>query len=516
MSNKEKLIEILTQRYKRYDGIYRKNAFNTEVRYQYYSFEEIKMLDNEDIDKVIQRYQSKTNEPMSMNNRLLLLNCVYETIADNKRYKELLDKLMDIYKIELDDKLTKPITRHDDFNFVETSELQQAPYTTMPEYSLVLANMCVRYLYESQKSYTEDSILPSTKVESRISIYEEIKSDFAKVNQQMPEIQEQIVSQAKVMFNRANEERNANIAKEQQAKEIELINLQQEINKMENERLEIEKRIKTISNETLGSYFSKQVSQRYPEEYQKFQEHRDQVRNYSSNATTISDLKARFTKVSEDLQFYKRVLPVYENYYQRFEEMKKKYHQQRTTSEQEQQAINNAGTTFKETPNQNQQQINDFDKNLIRFIEEKNSNFGKVSEILSVTGYPDSIYEVKFENGITHQITITQDERNFIKSHPSGQLVAEHSQQQVTQEEFNNVQEQEKQIKDKIVDQIMNAMNNAGEFSFGDISMGERMSIMQNVQNQLNAKSLDELQMLLSTYQVQNVQEDILSNGMHR
>lgn len=632
MNGKEQLFEILTQRYKRYDGVFRRNALDSEPRYQYYSFNEISTLDDADIDRIIQTYQSKTSEPMSINNRLLLLDCVYETIADNKRYQELFDKLIDIYKIELDDKLTKPTTRYDDFNFVETSELHQAPYTTLPEYSLVLADMCTRYINESQKSYTDNSILPSNKVESRISTYEAIKSDFVKVNQQMPEVQEQIVSQAKVMINSANEERNANIEKERQQKEIELINLQQEIIKMENERLEIEKRIKTISSETLGSYFSKQVSQRYPEEYQKFQEHRDQVRNYSSNATTISDLKARFTKVSEDLQFYKGVLPVYENYYQRFEEMKKGYHQQRTASSQEQQPISNSEPFVGETPTQNQQQIvsenktsglsqpnfnglsddvkrkiieqmqlrgqgdviisgidniyqegdyivvdakqsngrfvgaeftiddfnkiinspiqqvdeqqtknnqesnisqNNFDKDLIMFIEAKNSNLGKVSEILSVTGYPDSTYEVRFKDGTTHQITITQDEKKFIKSHPPVQQpvqekqsakiippvqpVVEHSQQQVSQEESEKIlQDKQKQMKDQVINKIIGAMNKSGELSFGDISMGERMSIMQNIQNKLNVKSMDELQMLLSTYQEQNIQEESMHSGVHR
>ena len=224
MNGKEQLIEILTQRYKRYDGVFRRNDLDSEPRYQYYSFNEISTLDDADIDRIIQAYQSKTSEPMSINNRLLLLDCVYETIADNKRYQELFDKLIDIYKIELDDKLTKPTTRYDDFNFVETSELHQAPYTTLPEYSLVLADMCTRYINESQKSYTDNSILSSNKVESRISTYEAIKSDFAKVNQQMPEVQEQIVSQAKVMINSANEERNANIEKERQQKEIRFIN----------------------------------------------------------------------------------------------------------------------------------------------------------------------------------------------------------------------------------------------------------------------------------------------------
>lgn len=176
---------------------------------------------------------------------------------------------------------------------------------------------------------------------------------------------------------------------------------------------------------------------------------------------------------------------------------------------------------------------NNFDKDLIMFIEAKNSNLGKVSEILSVTGYPDSTYEVRFEDGTTHQITVTQDEKNFIKSHPPVQQpvqekqseeiitpvqpVVEHSQQQVSQEESEKIlYDQQKQMKDQVINQIMGAMNKSGELSFGDISMGERMNIMQNIQNKLNAKSMDELQMLLSTYQEQNVQEETMSSGMHR
>ena len=84
------------------------------------------------------------------------------------------------------------------------------------------------------------------------------------------------------------------------------------------------------------------------------------------------------------------------------------------------------------------------------------------------------------------------------------------------QETEQSLQEQQKQMKDKMVNQIMGAMNNAGEFSFGDISMDERKSIMQNVRNKLNNKSMDELQILLSTYQEQNVQEEIIHTGMHR
>lgn len=89
--------------------------------------------------------------------------------------------------------------------------------------------------------------------------------------------------------------------------------------------------------------------------------------------------------------------------------------------------------------------------------------------------------------------------------------------QQISQDESEKIlQEQQKQMKNQIISQIMAGMNNAGELSFGDISIGERMNIMQNVQNKLNAKSIDELQMLLSTYQEQNIQEETMSNGMRR
>lgn len=118
------------------------------------------------------------------------------------------------------------------------------------------------------------------------------------------------------------------------------------------------------------------------------------------------------------------------------------------------------------------------------------------------------------ENNINQQSVL---EQQSLEANPQVQQVVEQPQQQVSQQETEQIlQEQQKQMKDKIVSQIMGAMNNAGEFSFGDISMGERMSIMQNVQNKLNAKSMDELQMLLSTYQEQKAQEETMHSGMRR
>ena len=94
----------------------------------------------------------------------------------------------------------------------------------------------------------------------------------------------------------------------------------------------------------------------------------------------------------------------------------------------------------------------------------------------------------------------------------SVQQTEDKSKQISNEESKTNLQVQQDQMKNQIINQIITGMNNAGELSFGDISMNERMSIIQNVQNKLNTKSMDELQILLSTYKGQNVQEE----SMHR
>ena len=168
---------------------------------------------------------------------------------------------------------------------------------------------------------------------------EEIKADVEKENElhekNMVDLrrQKQEIDQQRMEDELARE-------RERQQREIELINLQQEINRIENERLEIEKRLRTISMETLGSYFSKQIAERYPEEYQQFQQSKEQVRSLSRNANQISDLKERFSKVSDDLKLYKGALPVYESYYQRYQEMVKERQQQRASAKEQKDIYN--------------------------------------------------------------------------------------------------------------------------------------------------------------------------------
>lgn len=647
MDKKEKLFNTLN------------NHFNSHNE-----FPEIYQIAEKDIEKIIALYEQEASKEgkdpwhyLYFDELIIMQKCVYEVIKDNTKYSKITDKIEILYQKELNRRLQRTVYSYGE----PTDKTYTAPYTEMPEYSLVLADMCSRHMQETQKFVMDIEHMPLTEVESYLSTYESIKSDFAKSSKQMPNEQENIALQTKAMITLANEEQNAIAERERQQKEIELINLQQEINKMENEKLEIEKRLKTISSETLGVYFSKQISEKYPEEYQKFQQNKEQVKSYSSKATQISDLKERFNKAAEDLKFYQGMLPVYESYYQRFEEIKKQ-RQQQGTNENDQEKIYNLihsaenerlkkshslytawdlgnktippeyqGMTYEQVetllnkkqveekvrqntqatrdeligkairkdlmlpenyhlsevqiknlskqfmgysneelqefitggkkqktalevqqpfaseissqPIQQQtiQEIqipqvknkptsdyNEFEKNLISFIETRNSDLGKVSEILNVTGYPDSTYEVRFEDDTTHQITVTQDEKNFIKSRPPIQQSVQEqtsientkpkpsipkvSDSEVSQTSVPNQQTEEK---NRLINNIIGAMLNAGEFHNSGLDISQKMKDIEYAKKKLESKSMEELEWAISVYAQQ--QEEVKSTGgMHR
>lgn len=296
-----------------------------------------------------------------------------------------------------------------------------------------------------------------------------------------------------------------------------------------------------------------------------------------------------------------------------------------------------------DTPTQYPSDIYIGDKVTIDYINSNYQNFGTVDKILSVSGYPDKIYEVRFSNGETHNITITKEENLKLRQeHPKEEKTTAERKQQIINnfinhylwvyaneikqryypydmsladiskdkeslrgalmipaypisdeeydEIFNQLSEkvkefvaqliiedekkrselrnatpttpssswnidgfeetkkeqapdttvteniqpqeeqkqstiasqqesvnQENQMKDKLVDQIMSAMNNSGEMSFGDISFSERMYRMNDIKNRLSSKSIDDLQTLLSTYQEQSFDmEEQHSSSMRR
>ena len=645
MDKKEKLFNTLN------------NHFNL-----YNEFPEFYQIDEEDIEKIIALYEQEASKGgrnpwhyIYFDELIIMQMCVYEVIKNIPKYSEVTDKIEALYQKELDRRLQRPVLDYGE----ETGETYRTSYAEMPEYSLVLADMCSRHMQEAMDA----EHMPLTKVEAALSTYESIKLDFAKAGKEMPEEQEHLALQTKTMVTLANKERNDIVERERQQREIELINLQQEINKMENERLEIEKRLKTISSETLGSYLSRQISEKYPEEYQKFQQNKEQVRNYSSNAPQISDLKERFNKVAEDLKFYKGMLPVYESYYQRFKEIMNERQQQRVSGNEQERIYNliysaenerlkkahslytawdlgnktippeyqgmsyeqvetllnqrqaeekarrdaqatrdeligkairknlmvpedyhlsqiqikNLSEQFAGYSNEELQKFitdskkqevtpevqpplaqgnslqsiqqqtaskfrmsevkqqptssySDFEKNLISFIETKNSNLGKVSEVISVTGYPDSTYEIRFEDGKIHQITVTHDEKDMIRNQTQNlnsmqEQQVPHQQSvegilpfqqisapdikvsEIPQNSVPNSQEE----KNKLINDIIDAMLKVSEFHDSGLDVSQKMRDIEFAKKELESKSMEELKWTLSFYTSQ--QENVNSTG---
>lgn len=78
------------------------------------------------------------------------------------------------------------------------------------------------------------------------------------------------------------------------------------------------------------------------------------------------------------------------------------------------------------------------------------------------------------------------------------------------------ISQQQNQLKSQIINQIMVSMNKAGELPFDNMSMDEKKSNMQIIQDKLNMKSIDELQMLLSTYQEQEIEKEDMDNEMRK
>ena len=335
MNKREHLIEILLKEYRKYEGRYGYGSSQDNLKYKNIYFEEIKNIAVEDLDKVVELYEQKSNGSWEKNNRLLMLECLYSVIKDNSSYSSICFKLMDIYKIELDNSLTVEEERYDDFDFVKTGEIEKQSYINRMNESTILVDMCLTSMKYAQVNSDANKRASLQQLKNAMYIYDSIERDFKKAGKQLSPQINAYINLVRPEIDRLAEAVKIEDAQERQKKEDELITLQQEINKMENEKLEIEKRLKQISSETLGNYYSKRISERFPEEYRMFQQHKEQLKNSSNNSLQIVDLKKRFNKISNDLQVYKAALPVYEQYYDRYHQIKNEKQNERNTEKEQ-------------------------------------------------------------------------------------------------------------------------------------------------------------------------------------
>lgn len=280
---------------------------------------EIANVVDSDFEKIITLYEEEASKDgrdpwhyTHFDDLIIMQKCVYEVVKNNSSYYSLMVKLERLYEDELNRRLKRVNISWGDTEY-------QATYSEMPEYSMVLADMCCRQMEEFQEKYAKsgDVSFPEHSLET----YKAIKSDLEKAGISMSDTNESIALGTEELIGVEKAYEEARREKERLDKEIEIADLEQGILKIGIEILVIEKRIKLIKRETLGTYFDEWFSKRYPDEYKSYLEQEEVLKEHNNNQTQVNDLKARFDAATSELQMYHIALSTYERKQQRYNQM---------------------------------------------------------------------------------------------------------------------------------------------------------------------------------------------------
>ena len=285
----------------------------------YNELPEISSVTDEEFKEIITLYEEEASKDgrgpwnyTHFNDLIIMQKCVYEVVKNNSSYYSLMVKLEGLYEDELNRRLKRVNISWGDTEY-------QATYSEMPEYSMVLADMCCRQMEEFQEKYAKsgDVSFPEHSLET----YKAIKIDLEKAGISMSDTNESIALGTEELINVEKAYDVAKEEKEKLAKEIETIELEQGILKIRIEILEMDKRIKRIRMETLGTYFDEWFSKRYPDEYKSYLEQEEVLKEHNNNQIQLDDLKARFDAATSELQMFHIALSTYERKQQRYNQM---------------------------------------------------------------------------------------------------------------------------------------------------------------------------------------------------
>ena len=229
MNKREHLIEILLKEYRKYEGRYGYGSSQDNLKYKNIYFEEIKNIAVEDLDKVVELYEQKSNGSWEKNNRLLMLECLYSVIKDNSNYSSICFKLMDIYKIELDNSLTVEEELYDDFDWVKTGEIEKQSYINRMNESTILVDMCLTSMKYAQVNSDANKRASLQQLKNTMYIYDSIEREFKKAGKQLSPQINAYVNLVRSEIDRLAEAVKIEDAQKKKKKEDELITLQQEM-----------------------------------------------------------------------------------------------------------------------------------------------------------------------------------------------------------------------------------------------------------------------------------------------
>lgn len=126
--------------------------------------------------------------------------------------------------------------------------------------------------------------------------------------------------------------------------------------------------------------------------------------------------------------------------------------------------------------------INQYNKTIVEALIKITPQLAKDLESSFNTINNPSIHP---ETSTTENVYGTQDNQKIVDQHKK-----------------TNSLEQENSIKRDLVNQIINAMNKAGEMKWGEISFDERINRVNNIKKGLYSKTIEDLQLLLATYTI--------------
>lgn len=328
---------------------------------------------------------------------IIMQMCVYEIIKNIPKYSEVTDKIEALYQKELDRRLQRPVLDYGE----ETGETYRTSYAKMPEYSLVLADMCTKNMVPDKKTFEEKK--------RAIDIYQQIRTDFIKVGKKMPTSYEMTFEYAQG---------------------------------------EMARRYVggTPREPAIESVWSRET--KFPD-LSEMQERKAETSAYTE--TEKREIREQMRQAQEQLA-------------QALEWAKQQPNVPKFTSPQGNNTIDYPDDLY----------IHDDD--LKNYINSNFSQFGKVDEILGVSGYPVPYYEVRFETGEVHSIP---DKRKL-----------------------NDDQDE---LKNSLVNEIIKSGLSSGEIS--------EYSPLSDIKKRLKEMSVEELENTFVTMQQQN--EQTQSGEMH-
>ncbi len=448
-------------------------------------FTEVTNISDEDLKKIIELYEKKASvggkDPwhyLYFDELIIMQQAIYEVVKDDYGYSDVTAKVEKLFEKELDRRLRRIVRSYGE----ETDATYKASYAEMPEYAMTLADMCVKNMVPDKYTFEEK--------ERAIDKYQQIREDFIKAGKKMPMQYETTLEYAQGQMARRNVGGTP--------KELPI----EPVMGVENIREANLRELREIQERKIETPVHMESEKRNAEvEQQKNVAEVEQQKNYDgSQQTQISEKEQKkiYNLIhKEENDRLKRRRSLYTAWDLGNKTIPPEY--QGMTYEQVEAIL-----IQKEVAEKAMQEAKATRDELIGKAIRKDLN---VPEDYHLS-------QIQIQNLSQQFVGYSDDElREFISDVKKQETAPDVKVEEVTQ--VNNNLNEETQQSDKLINDILSAMLNAGEFHNSGLDITQKMSDLEYVKSKLQTKSLEELEYILSAYAPRQ-EETMTSGGIKR